>query len=101
MAGLFEPQSEAIFREHVKRIKLGERQRLREECKLGVDYLAGRQVPDIENELQSRFPATQAGGTGQEIEPLTINITKRFVVEQATLYNQGVTRKLVDQDGKE
>jgi hypothetical protein len=85
----------------VKRIKHLERAQLREECKLAVDYLAGRQVNDVAQELETRFPATQAGGTGQEIEPLTINLTKRFVSEQATLYNKGVSRKLVDQSGQE
>lgn len=101
MPDLFEPQAEGLFREAVKRIKQVERAKLREECKLAVDYLAGRQVDDVANELDTRFPATQAGGTGQEIEPLSINLTKRFVVEQATLYSQGVTRTLVDQEGKE
>lgn len=98
---LWAPRGEEQFRDDMRRIKLDQRQLLESEFSLSVDYLANKQVEDVEGELLARFPKAQDGTSGQEIQALTLPITERYVSEAATLYNRSVKRWFSEDDGTE
>lgn len=70
-------------------------------CQLAIDYLEGRQIQDVEAQLQTRFPATQQGEAGQRIEPVALPLVERYAAEAANAYNKPVTRTLKLEDGSE
>ena len=84
------------IRRDVRRLKAKDRETMREEYRFAIDYLKNRQVRDVISRLIERFPESQSGTFGQEIKPITIPLTERFVAEEATLYNKGVRRYFVD-----
>jgi hypothetical protein len=103
---LFEPISEEVVRESIRRLKVDGAQQFAESVNTALDYLAGNQNDDIQSELQTRFPNSMAPADGQEIYPVSIPIVKRYVAEQANAYNSRqngspVSRAFVDGDGNE
>ncbi len=98
---LWEPRSEEQIRKDVLRLKELDRQKTREDCEFAIDYLKGRQIKDVEDQLLDRFPESQSGDPGQQIQPVAIPLTERYVAEAATLYNRSVRRWFVDAEGKE
>jgi hypothetical protein len=69
---------------------------------LGVDYLEDRMYGDVEAELMLAFPAannTAGDGDAQKMRPFAVPLAQRFVAETATLYNNPLSRELVDRDG--
>lgn len=81
------------------KLKQQDREVLRVEHRLSIDYLKNRQVADVEQQLLERFEASQLGKGGQEIYPVTIPLTERYVAEAANAYNGFVRRYLVDSEG--
>jgi len=99
--GLLDSSASVSFEADVKRIKANDRVAMRDEVDLSLRYFNKQQIADVENELMLRFPATQAGGSGQDIAPVCVPITPRFVAEQATLYNHQPQRWLSLEDGEQ
>lgn len=101
MPDLFDPLSEQEIRAALRRQKQQAKARQQEEFDLAVDYLEGRMVEDIRGELDRRYANRQSGPANEEIEPVVIPLTERFVAEQANAYNKHVSRDLVTLDGEE
>lgn len=96
---LFESTTEDVIRESLRAARHSARSQLRDKYDLAIDYLEGRQVDDVEQELSQRYEQTQAGKRGQDIKAIALPITSKFVDEQATLYSRPVARKIVNEDG--
>ncbi len=77
------------------------RDELRVEYDTAIDYAENRMRDDVEQALLERFPNSQAGDLGQQIYPVTMGLTERYVAEAANAYNRPVTYTLVGEDGKE
>lgn len=89
-------QAETVVRDTVLRVKREQREALRAECMLSIDYLNDRQIRDVEDQLFERFPSSQEGDSGQEIQPAALPLTQRYVAEAATLYSRGVQYYLAE-----
>ncbi len=98
---LFEPVAEQVVIKLARSVKLDDREQLREDCRLALDYLEGCMRDDIVSELHHRFYRSQAGDAGQEIMPFTVPLVQRYVEEAADAYNREVRRYFVDENGKE
>lgn len=98
---LFQPVSEKVVIESARSVKLKGREEMRTRTELAADYLDGRMRDDIVAELQHRFPRSQDGDAGQEIQPFTVPLVQRYVEEAADAYNRDVRRYFVDENGEE
>lgn len=97
----WEPYSEDVLDDQVRRAKALSRSALRSEFELAIDYIDGRQRDDTEQELMTRFPSSMEGDQGQRIYPLTIPLAERYVAETATAYNRPVSYTITWADGSE
>lgn len=66
-----------------------------------LDYLAGRMVPHVKDELARRYASTQKVKAGDEMMPQTLPLVERFAAEAANAYDKGVKRRVVGEDGEE
>lgn len=98
---LFEQLAEQEIRRHVRAVKKNGRARMHNEFDLAIDYLENRQIEDVRSELTHRFPSSNSGDAGQEMFPVTIPLTERYIAEAANAYNKEVHRYFVDDDGQE
>ena len=98
-ADLFEPRDEAGIRDALDTARNAEAKFDRELFSMSVDYLEGRQLSDVEAELNSRYERTQSGDRGGQIAAQTMPLTQRYVSEAANAYNRPVTRTLHNEDG--
>jgi len=98
---LWQPLGEQELLKALRQSKQFSRQAYNSEVRRAVDYLEGRQRDDIEQELQTRYSKSQSGNTGQQIYPVTMPITQRYVAEAANAYNKPVIRSLVNDAGEE
>ena len=98
---LWQPLGEQELLKALRQSKQFSRQAYNSEVRRAVDYLEGRQRDDIEQELQTRYRKSQSGNTGQQIYPVTMPITQRYVAEAANAYNKPVIRSLVNDAGEE
>ena len=55
-----------------------------EEEQLAIDYLENRQLQDTIAQIRRRYNRQQSGPSGQEIFPITIPLTERYVSEAAS-----------------
>lgn len=100
-ADLFEPRTDAEIREALDKARRQDTSRMRVDFQVAVDYLEGRQLDDVESELNARYERTQTGDKGGQIAAQTIPLTQRYVAEMATAYNRPVKRTLLGDDGKQ
>jgi hypothetical protein len=70
------------------------------EWNLAVDCLENNQLRHVKSELKRRYPERQRLPAGEEIQPLSLPLTERYVAEAATAYSNPVMRTLVDDEGK-
>ncbi len=61
-----------------------------------IDYLEGRMVEHVRDELRDLFSESNKGDTDQRMQPIAIPLTERYVSESATLYNREVQREVTD-----
>lgn len=70
--------------------------------KRAVAMYEDRQDSITRSELQRRFPSAFEGATaGQEMLPISIPLTRRFVIEQASAYRKPPRRYFCNEDGSE
>ncbi len=93
---LSKDQTEALLEDTCRQAKHAARGAMEGSYDLAVDYAEGRQLVDVESQLQTRFSFSQSGDAGQEMAAFALPLTQRFIDEQASLYSSGVTRRLVD-----
>lgn len=98
---LFEPRDEAAIRLLLSAARSDPHSvASRETFAIAVDYLEGRQLIDVETELNARYERTQSGDRGSRIAAQVIPLTARYVDEAATAYTKPVVRTLVRPDGE-
>jgi hypothetical protein len=102
VAMLFRDKSNAEVRAALLRAKRDGRAAFEIDCRRALEYLAGDMINDVRRELATTYRENNIGATaGQEMRPVAIPLTERFIAEQATAYNRHVERKLVEPDGEE
>lgn len=99
MTSYFTPGSERAVAESMRAAKRKGHEKYRKTCERAVEYMNGVMLDDVRSELRVRAPKRQSNSNvGSRIQPFAMPTTKRFVDEQATLYNRQVHRKLVRVD---
>jgi len=93
---LFEPFSEQVVRDGLKRAREQARHNLNANYNMAIDFLDDRAIPHVKRELQRRYPSHQALHFPERIKPVHIPLTERYINEQASAYNRPLQRKLLD-----
>lgn len=68
---------------------------------MAVDFLENRQIDHTQAELQVRFRAAMSGEAGNDIAPITVPLTERYVSEAANVFNTEVPYVYEYEDGSE
>jgi hypothetical protein len=95
MAALFEPVSEDMILKALRQSKQANRDLLKLDFERAIDYLNNNQFVHVEEALLERYENTQLGDKGQEIVPVTMPLTERYIAEAASAYNKPVERSVI------
>lgn len=95
---LFDSVAENVVLSALRKSRENDREILRDNFQMAIDYLNNNQLKHVKKELLDRYQNTQQGDAGQEIFPVTMPITERYIAEAASAYNKPVERGVIDKE---